>query len=80
MDGNEPHDNDPIRSERRVFGARRDSAVPRLRSLEPRLLAVRDEVLADAAAVGQRRPVPPEKQPLDAGFHELPERLLAELA
>jgi glucose-6-phosphate isomerase len=47
--------------------------------LEPKLTAARDEVLADARLWAAGGPVPPKKQPLDAGFHELPERLLAEL-
>jgi glucose-6-phosphate isomerase len=50
-----------------------------LASLAERLDDARDEVLADAQlwadAVAE---IPPEKQPLDAGFHELPDRLLAE--
>jgi glucose-6-phosphate isomerase len=45
----------------------------------PRLRAARDEVLADAQLWESGQPVPPEKDPLDAGFHQLPERLLAEL-
>jgi glucose-6-phosphate isomerase len=47
--------------------------------LAPRLVAARDEVLADAKLWASGRPVPPEKKPLDAGFMELPERLLEEL-
>src|SRR5687768_7925574 len=50
-----------------------------LAELEPRLTAARDEVLADARLFSSGGPVPPQKQPLDAGFHELPERLLEEL-
>jgi glucose-6-phosphate isomerase len=50
-----------------------------LTELRPRLAAARDAVLADAQLWASGAPVPPEKQPLDAGFHELPERLLAEL-
>jgi glucose-6-phosphate isomerase len=49
-----------------------------LEQLQPRLAAARDEVLADASLWAKRGPVPPEKEPLDAGFHELPDRLLAE--
>ncbi|HEX2475436.1 MAG TPA: glucose-6-phosphate isomerase [Lacipirellulaceae bacterium] len=49
-----------------------------LEQLQPRLAAARDEVLADARLRNDRSPVPPEKEPLDAGFHELPDRLLAE--
>lgn len=42
----------------------------------PRLLACRDEVLADVETKIQGRPVPPEKEPLDSRFVDLPERLL----
>jgi len=45
-----------------------------LPSLAPQLNAAREEVLADAKLWA----VPTEKEPLDAGFHQLPERLLAE--
>src|SRR3990172_4121053 len=50
-----------------------------LARLTPRLAAARDEVLADARLWASGGAVPKEKQPLDAGFFELPERLLAEL-
>ena len=46
--------------------------------LWPRLVAARAEVLADARLWADGGDVPPEKRPLDAGFHELPERLLSE--
>lgn len=49
-----------------------------LAAFGPRIAEARDEVLADArlwAAGGQ---VPAARQPLDAGFTELPERLLTE--
>lgn len=49
-----------------------------LSSLEPRLDAAREEVLADAKLWAEGGPVPAEKEPLDAGFLELPERLLAD--
>lgn len=39
---------------------------------------VRDEVLADAQLWADGVDVEPAKQPLDAGFHELPDRLLAD--
>ena len=42
------------------------------------LLAARDEVLADLALLRRGGPIPPHKEPLDAGFIDLPERLLAE--
>jgi glucose-6-phosphate isomerase len=50
-----------------------------LAAIAERLDDARDEVLADAQlwadAVAE---IPEEKKPLDAGFHELPDRLLAE--
>ncbi len=49
-----------------------------LKRLAPRLEQARAEVLDDAEAWKSGRAVPPEKEPLDAGFIELPERLLAE--
>ncbi len=44
-----------------------------------RFEAAHAEVFADAAAWAKGDDVPPEKQPLDAGFIHLPERLLKEL-
>lgn len=49
-----------------------------LEALQPRLLAARDETLADAELWSKAGGVPVEKQPLDAGFMFLPDRLLAE--
>lgn len=49
-----------------------------LAKLAPQLDAARDEVLADAELWKMGGDVPTEKQPLDAGFMELPQRLLAE--
>jgi glucose-6-phosphate isomerase len=49
-----------------------------LTTLSPKLAAARDEVIADGELWASGGPVPEEKQPLDAGFFELPERLLAE--
>ena len=49
-----------------------------LEDLKPRLLAARDEVLADAQLWAEQGEVPSHKVPLDAGFHELPNRLLGE--
>lgn len=46
--------------------------------LGPRLEAARAEVLADAELWRRGGPVPAEKDPLDAGFIDLPERLLEE--
>lgn len=51
-----------------------------LAELRPRLEAARADVLADAELWVSKGDVPPAKQPLDAGFHDLPERLLDELA
>ncbi len=50
-----------------------------LTALGPKLEAARAEVLADAVLWASGGNVPSEKAPLDAGFHELPNRLLAEL-
>ncbi|MGW8257927.1 MAG: glucose-6-phosphate isomerase [Thermoguttaceae bacterium] len=47
-----------------------------LKCLVPRLEAARQEVLADAVLWEKGEKVPPEKQPLDAGFFNLPERFL----
>lgn len=49
-----------------------------LASLRQRLEAARQETLADAQAWASRAAVPEAKQPLDAGFIELPDRLLAD--
>jgi glucose-6-phosphate isomerase len=49
-----------------------------LAELSPRLEAARSETLADVELWKSRGVVPAEKQPLDAGFLELPERLLTE--
>lgn len=51
-----------------------------LKAIYPRLAGARDEVLADARLWSEGGNVPEEKQPLDAGFHLLPDRLLKELA
>jgi glucose-6-phosphate isomerase len=51
-----------------------------LAALAPELNAARDEVQADARLWASGGSVTPDKDPLDAGFHELPERLLAEHA
>jgi glucose-6-phosphate isomerase len=53
-------------------------ATDALGKIAPKLLAARDEVLADAKLWAEGGNVPKEKQPLDAGFHFLPDRLLAE--
>jgi len=49
-----------------------------LQALAPRLEAARREVLADVELWHAGGPVPAEKQPLDAGFIDLPDRLLDE--
>ncbi|MFL6230074.1 MAG: glucose-6-phosphate isomerase [Pyrinomonadaceae bacterium] len=49
-----------------------------LSGLAPRLTAARDETLADLQLLNSGAAVPPAKQPLDAGFIDLPERLLAD--
>jgi glucose-6-phosphate isomerase len=49
-----------------------------LKSIAERLDDARDQVLADAQLWADGVEIPPEKQPLDAGFHELPDRMLAE--
>jgi glucose-6-phosphate isomerase len=50
-----------------------------LAALRPRLEAARAEVLSDLELWIGNGDVPPAKQPLDAGFHSLPEKLLDEL-
>lgn len=49
-----------------------------LAGLSPSLDAARREVVDEAAAWKRNDPVPPLKVPLDAGFIDLPERLLAD--
>jgi len=49
-----------------------------LRALAPKLEAARQEVLADVALWKSGAKVPAEKDPLDAGFIDLPQRLLTE--
>ncbi len=53
-------------------------AADALASFAPQLEAAREEVLADAKLWASGGSPPEEKEPLDAGFHEMPERLLAE--
>jgi glucose-6-phosphate isomerase len=50
-----------------------------LSELMPRLTAARDEVLADVLLWDAGGAVPKDKEPLDAGFFGMPDRLLAEL-
>jgi glucose-6-phosphate isomerase len=49
-----------------------------LAALAPKLEAARAETLGDLELLKNKLPVPPEKEPLDARFIDLPERLLAE--
>jgi glucose-6-phosphate isomerase len=49
-----------------------------LSKLSPRLNAARDEVLADLQLLNSGAAIPAQKQPLDAGFIDLPDRLLDE--
>jgi glucose-6-phosphate isomerase len=49
-------------------------------SLLAGVASARDQVLDDARKWEAGSVVPPENDPLDAGFHELPNRLLSELA
>ena len=51
-----------------------------LAALAPQLESARAEVMADEELWDQGADVPEKKQPLDAGFHLLPNRLLDELA
>lgn len=51
-----------------------------LDAIAPRLESARAEVLADADLWAAGADVPADKEPLDAGFHLLPDRLLAELS
>ena len=48
-----------------------------LRGLKPSLEAARAETVADVADLRQKRKIPEDKLPLDAGFIELPTELLA---
>ncbi len=49
-----------------------------LKYIAPRLTACRQEVMDNARLWATRGPVPPEKQPLDAAFFDLPNQLLDE--
>ncbi len=49
-----------------------------LDQLKPNLESARDEVHADLELYGSGASVPADKDPLDAGFHEMPERILDE--
>lgn len=51
-----------------------------LDAIAPRLESARAEVMADADLWAAGADVPEGKEPLDAGFHLLPDRLLAEFA
>lgn len=62
-----------------VFLPRGGIKAEELSELAPRLAAAHDEVLADVRLWDAGGAAPKEKQPLDAGFFGLSERLLAEL-
>ncbi len=62
-----------------VFLPRGGISPDQLSEFAPRLSDARNEVLADARLWADGAEIPKQKQPLDAGFFELPERLLAEL-
>jgi glucose-6-phosphate isomerase len=49
-----------------------------LKWLVPRQEAMRNEVLADGEMFGKGVPIPPERDPLDAAFFELPEKFLGD--
>ena len=61
-----------------VFLERGGISREQLAGLGPRLESARDEVLSDARLWASDEPIPKNKQPLDVGFFELPERLLRE--
>ena len=61
-----------------VFLPQHGLSLDDLANLTSRLNAARDEVLADAQLWTAGAEVPEDKKPLDAGFHYLPDRLLAE--
>ena len=47
-----------------------------LEGIEPKILAARDEMFQDIALLESPEVIPDEKRPLDAGFIELPRKLL----
>jgi glucose-6-phosphate isomerase len=59
-----------------AFGRQTGLVAADLKWLAPRLEATRQEMLANLALYEKGGPIPWEKQPLDAGFFSLPERLL----
>jgi glucose-6-phosphate isomerase len=59
-----------------LFGQQTGLSEADLKWLVPQLEAARKEVLADAALFEKGGKIPAEKQPLDAGFFPMPERLL----
>ncbi len=48
-----------------------------LEAIEPQILAARKDVLEDVELLKSGKPIPDQKKPLDAGFIELPDELLA---
>lgn len=61
-----------------VLNPRTGLSTEEISALCDRLERARREVLDDLALFRSGNDIPPEKQPLDAGFIDLPERLLAE--
>ena len=63
-----------------VFLSERGISQADLQQIQPRLEAARDEVVDTDMRLfrGPAAAIPPEKQPLDAGFFDLPDRLLLE--
>jgi glucose-6-phosphate isomerase len=61
-----------------VFLKRGGISREQLTELGPRLESARDEVVADGQLWASGDSIPKEKQPLDTGFFEMPERLLKE--
>lgn len=71
-----PTDNPPIRYD--FSAACGTLKAGSLEALQPALQAARRELFDDVELWRSGKPVPPEKQPLDAGFIDLPRRLLDE--
>ncbi len=65
----------------RYYGAAAESHINAVdfEKIRSATLAARNEVIADLGLLHAGCDVPPQKQPLDAGFIELPKHLLAEL-
>lgn len=61
-----------------IFLARTGLAREDWHALAPRLIAARHEILGTDLSLPAERVVPPDRAPLDAGFFELPTKILAE--